>query len=90
MKSEQNDYDISELKQVLESSEVRANADPNKLHYESLSDTAWAFSDVEAKIVADILAVRYPSLLFGALSARVEKLQSYFDSAKKLTEDLDR
>lgn len=65
---------ISELRQVTESSEIRANADLNKLHYDELKKISEVWDDKEARIVIKNLVKRYPGIMFEELSKRLDKL----------------
>lgn len=80
------EYDISELKQITESSIIKADADPNKLHYDSLKDMAYSVDEKEASIILDILACRYPDVAFDALRRRMNKLQTSIDNMVKIAE----
>lgn len=83
------DYDISELKQITASSEVKANADVNKMHYDSMRDLAWAADVEEASIILKIFAVRYPSMMFNVLDNRLNKLSLYLENSTKLMEEIN-
>ncbi len=78
------EYDISELKQITESSNVKADADPNKLHYDSLKNMAFSIDETEASIILEILVCRYPNIAFDALKTRMNKLQTSVDNMIKI------
>lgn len=73
------EYNISELKQITESSNIKADADPNKMHYDSIRDMARSVDETEAKIILEILSCRYPDLVCSSLAKRVEVLQTSMD-----------
>ncbi len=81
------DYDISELKQITESSEIKANADPNKMHYDSIKDLAFSVDETEAGIIAEILCARYPNIIFDALKCRMTRLQTSVVNMTKIVEE---
>lgn len=84
------DYDISELKQIAESSEIKANADVNKMHYDSIKDMAWSMDEKEVKIILDILTCRYPDLICDSIAKRMEKLQTSLTNMINIVEDFKR
>lgn len=80
------DYDISELKQITESSNIKADADVNKMHYDSIKDLAFSVDETEAGIIAEILCARYPNIIFDALKCRMNRLQTSVDGMLKIAE----
>ena len=81
------DYDISELKQITESSNIKADADVNKMHYDSIKDLAFSVDETEAGIIAEILCARYPGIIFDALKCRMTRLQTSVVNMTKIVEE---
>ena len=75
MQNKEVGYDISELKQITESSNIQADADPNKMHFDSMRHLAETCDSDEADIIIDILAKRYPGKMFKSLSDRLDHLE---------------
>lgn len=80
--------DISELKQITASSEIKANADTNKMHYDSIVDLANGADEKEASLILKVFARRYPNLMFTALSVRMDNLNTYLNNTVDVLEDL--
>lgn len=77
------EYDISELKQVLESSNIRENADPNKMHYDSLENMAEAATPEEAQILSTKLVERYPEIVCSALQNSLVSYRQKFSAIEE-------
>lgn len=63
-----------ELKTITETAIMREDADPNKLHHEELRDIAKAWPIDDATVVAEELAKKHPTIMFMALSARMDEM----------------
>lgn len=76
------EFNIAELKQITESSNIKADADPNKLHYDELKKVTYGYTDEEARVVAKVLAEDKPWILFDALRERMNNMHEVlFDIA---------
>ena len=65
---------MSEIKEILESTVTRVEADPNRLHQEELRSIAKAWPVDDAVVVAEELAKKHPTIMFMALSARMDEI----------------
>lgn len=79
----EEEYNISELKQVLKSSNIRENADPNKMHYDSLENMAEAATPEEAVILSTKLVERYPEIVFSALQNSLVSYRQKFSAIEE-------
>ena len=67
-------FNIAELKRLTESSNIKADADPNKLHYDELRNISNVWTEDEARIVIKEVVKKYPGIMFEELNNRLRKL----------------
>lgn len=83
-----NDINIAELKQITESSNIQADADPNKLHYDELRNMSSVWDKDEAMIVASELAKKYPDIMLDQLTKRISTLANALSGIKTCIGDI--
>ena len=80
---------MSEIKEILESTVTRAEVDPNRLHQEELRGIAKAWPVDDAVVVAEELAKKHPTVMFMALSARMDEINIALSDVKHSLEVLN-
>lgn len=78
-----------EINQVTESLTKREKPDPNKLHHDELRDIARAWPVDDAIVVAEELAKEHPTVMFMALSARMDEINIALSDVKRSLEVLN-
>ena len=78
-----------EIKEIVESSITREDKDYNKLHHEELRSIARAWPVDDAAIVAEELAKKHPTVMFMALSARMDEINMALSDVKRSMEVLN-